>query len=566
MEVANSEAIRQGDLYFCQLPLRFAKTMQFGPESLLPPVVAIVLAIMTRRVVIPLAAGVFAGALILAIGDPDRSWYAAPLIFFDSLKASIFSISHLQALAFSLLLGAMVGVIEAGGGMGSLVRWLAGKVRSRRGAQTMIATSGLAIFFDDYANSLLLGGTMRSTSDRFGISREKLSYLVDSTAAPVAGLAVVGTWAAIEISYMGEGLQAAGINDPQAAFLLFIESIPYRFYPCLALVFVFIVAVSGRDFGPMLSAEQESLRETGQRDTASSTDQDFSNQESRFLWVAAVLPVLVCIVVVAAVLVVTGLESISNLDPEAVNLDPEAGLLRQAGEIIGNGDSYIALLAGSLIGLIVAIVTCLMLRGCGVRHAWRSALGGARQMMPALVILWFAWALSGMTDQDKLDTGGYLSNILSDRLDVRLLPTVVFLLAGAIAFSTGTSWGTMGILTPLSIALAIRMTGSEGQPENAIVLATCGSVLAGAIFGDHCSPISDTTVLSSQSSGCSHVAHVRTQLPYAITVASICVLVGTLPAAVGVSPWISLLIGSVLLVILMRLIGKHPRETCTSSN
>ncbi len=178
-------------------------------------------------------------------------------------------------------------------------------------------------------------------------------------------------------------------------------------------------------------------------------------------------------------------------------------------------------------------------------------------MMPALVILWFAWALSGMTDPDKLDTGGYLSSILSDRLDVRLLPTVVFLLAGAIAFSTGTSWGTMGILTPLSIALALRMEGT-GQPDSTIVLATCGSVLAGAIFGDHCSPISDTTVLSSQASGCNHVAHVRTQMPYALVVAIVCVLLGTLPVAFGISPWISLVVGSVVLAVLMRWIGKHP--------
>jgi Na+/H+ antiporter NhaC len=181
-------------------------------------------------------------------------------------------------------------------------------------------------------------------------------------------------------------------------------------------------------------------------------------------------------------------------------------------------------------------------------------------MMPALVILWFAWALSGMTDTEKLDTGGYLSSVLSDRLDLHLLPTAVFLLAGVIAFSTGTSWGTMGILTPLSIALALRMEGT-GQPDSTIVLATCGSVLAGAIFGDHCSPISDTTVLSSQASGCHHVAHVRTQMPYALVVAVVCVFAGTLPAAFGVSPWISLFGGTIFLTALMRLIGKHPSET-----
>jgi Na+/H+ antiporter NhaC len=181
-------------------------------------------------------------------------------------------------------------------------------------------------------------------------------------------------------------------------------------------------------------------------------------------------------------------------------------------------------------------------------------------MMPALVILWFAWALSAMTEADQLDTGGYLASVLSDRLDPRWLPTVVFLTAGAIAFSTGTSWGTMGILTPPSIALALQLDSSAG-PSGAIVLTTCGSVLAGAIFGDHCSPISDTTVLSSRASDCDHVAHVRTQMPYAILVATVCVVFGTLPAAVGVPPWISLLVGGVCLALVVVLVGKRPGET-----
>lgn len=527
--------------------------MQFGAESLLPPVVAIVLAIATKRVVLPLAAGVFAGALLLAHADPSRSWYEAPAVFWEAMRGSMFSTSHLQALAFSLMLGAMVGVIESGGGMRALVRWLSGKVRSRRGAQTMIAASGLAIFFDDYANSLLLGGTMRSTSDRYGISREKLAYLVDSTAAPVAGLAIVGTWAAIEISYMGEGLRAGGIADPKAAFLLFLESIPYRFYPWLALVFVFAVAITGRDFGPMQLAESESLRKLPSQTEGSQGEADSEGASPRWLWIAAVLPVLVCVVVVAAVLVGTGI-------PAVARWNPGDGRLRQAGEIFGNGDSYVALIYGSLSGLLIAIAATLWLGGCRTRDAFASALAGARQMMPALVILWFAWALSSLTDADQLDTGGYLSRVLSARLDIRMLPTVVFLLAGAIAFSTGTSWGTMGILTPLSISLALRMEGT-GQADGAIVLATCGSVLAGAIFGDHCSPISDTTVLSSQASGCNHVAHVRTQMPYAMVVGLVCVVLGTLPAAFGISPWISLIAGSVCLVAVIRVIGKPPRET-----
>jgi len=193
----------------------------------------------------------------------------------------------------------------------------------------------------------------------------------------------------------------------------------------------------------------------------------------------------------------------------------------------------------------------------------KGAFGGARQMGPALLILWFAWGLSAMTEKNALDTGGYLSSVLSDRLDMELLPTIVFLIAAAMAFSTGTSWGTMAILTPLSIGLALQLDPAGG-PQGTITLATCGSVLAGAIFGDHCSPISDTTVLSSRASGCDHVAHVRTQMPYAIVVGLVCIICGTLPAALGVSPWISLIAGAVVLVVIVRGFGKLPRETQTA--
>ncbi len=523
--------------------------MQFGPESLLPPLVAIVLAIVSRRVVLPLAAGVFGGAILLASADPEKAWWHAPIIFYQAMEGSIFSKSHLQALAFSLLLGAMVGVLEAGGGMRSLIVRLSRKVVSRRGAQTMIASSGLAIFFDDYANTLLLGGTMRSTADKYRLSREKLAYLVDSTAAPVAGLAVVSTWAAIEISYMGEGLKAAGVVESSAAFEMFLRSIPYRFYPWLALVMVFAVSISGRDFGAMRKCESDAIASGNNADSENVAQ----SVPADWLWTAAVLPVVLCLLGVAVVLVVTG-----SRDSE-ISLG-DAGMLRVAGEVLGNGDSYLALIVGGAVGLVSAIAAHLLFRAITIRAALWSSARGAAQMMPALVILWFAWALSAMTEPDQLDTGGYLAKILSERLDPRLLPSVVFLTAGAIAFSTGTSWGTMGILTPLSISLAIRLDPGGGI-DGAIVLATCGSVLAGAIFGDHCSPISDTTVLSSRASDCDHVAHVRTQMPYATVVAAICVLVGTLPSSIGLSPWISLLCGTVMVVIVVRVFGKHPHET-----
>ena len=413
----------------------------------------------------------------------------------------------------------------------------------------MIASSGLAIFFDDYANTLLIGGTMRSTADRYGISREKLAYLVDSTAAPVAGLALVSTWAAIEISYMGDGLRAGGVTDPSAAFTLFIESIPYRFYPWLAIVMVFIVAMTGRDFSAMRSAEsrrRDPVEEpSGERGRSAA---NASAASPRGLWMAAVMPILVCVTAVLCVLVVTG-------SAAATSSDPSEGTLRLLGEILGNGNSYVALIVGGALGLLVAIACHVALGGCAMGETLEFSLRGSWQMLPAILILWFAWALSAMTEPDKLDTGGYLAGLLSERLHPQVLPTSVFLIAGVVAFSTGTSWGTMGILTPLSINLALQLD-STGGPHGSIVLATAGAVLAGAIFGDHCSPISDTTVLSSRASGCDHVAHVRTQMPYAVVVAAHCVIFGTLPAAIGVSPWISLLLATASLIFVVRLFGR----------
>jgi Na+/H+ antiporter NhaC len=543
--------------------------MEHGVLSLLPPLVAILLAIVTRQVVIPLALGVAAGAFLLT--PENAAWWTPLLGFADAIYQAIFETSHLQAFAFSLLLGAMVGVLEAGGAMEVLVTSIARRIKSRRGAQTMIATSGLAIFFDDYANTLLVGGTMRSTADRYGISRSKLAYLVDSTAAPVAGLSVISTWAATEVTYMTDGLRAAGIDDPSAGFELFLQSIPYRFYPCLALVFVFLVARSGRDFGPMASAEEDarakhaSAEKPDADDSAAATfektsaiDDASTNQAAEAklgpAWLPTVGPVVVCVVGVLGTLLWTGLNAVGEKSESH-------SWWRYIGLVIGNGDSYRGLIVGGASGWLASLLT----HRWGWKSDWQTlgkgTLRGALQMLPAMLILWFAWALSAMTGKDALDTGGYLAGMLVDSLDAWLLPTLVFLIAAVMAFSTGTSWGTMAILTPLSVTLALGLdagtTGQLADPSGAICLATCGSVLAGAIFGDHCSPISDTTVLSSRASGCDHVQHVRTQMPYALVVGLVAILIGSIPAAFGFSPWLSLILGSVILWGLLRLIGRE---------
>ncbi|MDB4678919.1 Na+/H+ antiporter NhaC family protein [Rhodopirellula sp.] len=482
---------------------------------------------------------------------PQGGFIKACNNFYMSIRDAIFSISHLQVFIFTVLLGAMVGTLESGGGMRVLIQRISRRIKTRRGAQTFIATSGLAVFFDDYANTLLLGGTMRTTADRYGLSRQKLAYFVDSTAAPIAGLALISTWTAIEISYIADGLAVAGIEDKQAAFTMFLQSIPYRFYPWLSVVMVYCIALSQRDFGPMLRAEMDAVAAS---DTISKKD-DENGKEHPHLWFAAVAPIVLCVVAVLAGLAITGKQALSQMSPP----QSDEGLLVHIGQIFGNGDAYLALIAGGAIGLLSAILIHTGL-GCTPSICFSGARRGARQMLPAIVILWLAWALSGMTEKDALNTGGYLASGVEYVVSPPFLPTVVFLVAAFTAFSTGTSWGTMAILTPLSIGLALEIDYSSGAAAlgGPIALSTCGSVLAGAIFGDHCSPISDTTVLSSRSSGCDHIAHVRTQLPYALVVGAVSILFGTLPAAMGLSPWICLIIGSICLCLVVRLFGRFP--------
>ncbi len=521
----------------------------YGLLSLLPPLVAIVLAVATRRVILSLLLGVFVGALILASGRLD---VAVAATLEDHLWPSLTDESHLRVFAFTLLMGALVGVIQRSGGMHAMVRALSPLARSRRSGQLTTWLLGLVIFFDDYANSLLLGGTMRSLADRLRISREKLAYLVDSTAAPVAGLAIVSTWVAGEIGFIQEGFAELELDGPAVdGFAIFIASIPYRFYVIWALVLVPLVALLGRDFGPMLSAEQRAARDPDLGPgAASSRSPRPAGANTKTSWYDALLPIVSLIGVTGWLLVATGTAKLA-----------EQGIANATWlQCFGNGDSYLALVYGSLAGLLTAVCWT-RLRGQLSWHQIRQAASeGAQQMLTALSILWLAWSLSAITAEDQLGTAGYLGGVLQQSITAMWLPTVIFILSSLIAFATGTSWGTMAIVMPLSVRVACQVMSVQhvsavaGEP---ILMAAVGSVLAGAIFGDHCSPISDTTVLSSQASGCDHVAHVRTQLPYALLVGVVSILFGTLPVAMGISVWLLLPVGIVVMTAFLLLFGRR---------
>ncbi len=544
--------------------------LHFGFTSLLPPLTAIGLALLTRRVLLPLATGILIGAALLAHGQPDVSWSWGTLVIFGkTITDSITDHDHLMVLGFTLLLGMMVGVIEVSGSMRRAIMRVARRAENRQGVQTLIAATGLAVFFDDYANTLLVGGTMQSTSDRFGISRAKLAYLVDSTAAPVAGLALVSTWVATELSYLQAGIDASNYGRAESAssirvFDFFVQSIPYRFYPWFALALVFIIARTGRDFGPMRAAEKEAADKL--QVPSDAVDQPpVADDHPCTAWqdaLAAFGPIAACLTAVLLTLIVTG--SSQNEHEAATTESYLMNQLKWAGDVIGSGNSYLALVIGGGCGLVVAVLLAASLSRLPARRLKSGLLSGALQMMPAMAVLWLAWALSAMTGSDALDTGGYLSSVLSDQIDIRLLPTCVFLLAGGIAFATGTSWGTMAIVTPIAVSLVLDMQanaaslGGDVPVNSPLALATFSGVLAGAIFGDHCSPLSDTTVLSSRACGCNHLLHVRTQMPYALLGGVVCIVTGTLPVACGVPVWICLATGIVCLLGAVRWLGARP--------
>jgi len=526
-----------------------------GWISLLPPLIAIALALIFREVVLALFAGVWLGALFYAGLNPlSATWRTIDTFIVPSLANT----NQASILVFSLLLGGMVGVMSRAGGTLGIVEAVRPLASTPRRAQFATYLGGLAIFFDDYANTLIVGNTFRPITDRLRVSREKLSYIVDSTAAPVAAIVFVSTWVGYEVSLIRQGLDIAagqsGVTPDVAAglsaanpFAVFIHSIPYLFYPILALLMVGLVIFTGRDFGPMLAAERRARSGGGVHgpDAILMVDTDSSEMQPQegapHRWYNAAIPVLSVIIVVLLGLYFDGRVSAAS------------GSLV---DILAAANPFNALLWGSLAGCILAIAMSVGQRILTLQGAISAWLAGMKSMMLAFVILLLAWSLGAVTAQ--LSTAAYLTGLLEGNLAPQVLPALVFITAGAIAFATGTSWATMAILLPLVIPLSVALGGAVGFEHGAsyeILLATTAAVLAGSIFGDHCSPISDTTVLSSMASASDHVDHVRTQLPYALVVAVLAVVAGSLGTAYGVPWWIAYLVSGGALFGALRFFG-----------
>jgi Na+/H+ antiporter NhaC len=429
------------------------------------------------------------------------------------------------------------------------VHWLGKKVSGRRGGQIATAGMGTAIFFDDYANTLLVGSTMRPLTDRLKISREKLAWLVDSTAAPVTTVAVISTWVGFEVGLIQEAMETLGHSGQ--AYSFFLQTIPYSFYPLLTLLMVYVVALSGRDYGPMLEAERRAyhkgqvLGPNARPASEVHVADDDNNREPANPLLAGV-PILGVVLTTAVGLYFNGRQT-------AIAEGMASPGMR---DILNAADSFAVLTWAALVGAVLAIVLTTATKRHSLVDAIDGFVDGGKAMMPAVVILIMAWSLSAVCEE--LGTAKFLVESSRGVLSAHLLPVLVFVLAGAVSFSTGTSWGTMAILMPLAYPLGHELpieAGLSAATAMNIHLAAVSAVLAGAVFGDHCSPISDTTILSSLATSSDHVDHVKTQLPYAMTVGGIATALGYIPAGFGLSPWISLAFGAVAVVFVVMKFG-----------
>ena len=513
--------------------------------SVTPPLLAIAIALLFRQVIPALFIGLVFGAWILNGFTLSGLGVAILEAFQVYIVEALADKDHASVILFSLMIGGMVGITSRNGGTHGVVRVIVSWAHSVRRACIATVGMGLSIFFDDYANTLVVGKTMRPVTDKLRISRQKLAYLVDSTAAPVACIAFITTWVGFEVGLIDQAVkQVSGLDTN--GYALFLQTIPYSFYPILALILVFTVAYTGRDFGPMYAAEvkaRSTEATTGQVSKEQLEDEEIEPIPGKPLRaINAIVPILALIVTVIGGLLYTG-------------YDPDQEKTLQ--QIIGDSDPYKGLLWGSLVGVLVAGFMSLIQGILSLKQTVDAWYSGIKTMMLAIVILILAWALSAITE--ALETSTYISSLVEDSLSARWMPVLIFLLSALTAFATGTSWGAMGILIPLMVPLVWQMMqaqGLAGPDDMAILYLSISSILAGAVWGDHCSPISDTTILSSMSTQCDHVEHVKTQIPYAFYAGGFAVLLGIIPTSFGLSVWISLLVSAVLMVTGFHFLGK----------
>ena len=473
--------------------------------SLLPPIIAIVLALLTKEVYSSLFVGILSGALIYSNGNV---WNMV-LTTFDTMISKICDSWNVGILIFLVMLGMMVSLVNKAGGSAAYGRWASKHIKTKAGALVSTSVLGMLIFIDDYFNCLTIGSVMRPVTDQFKISREKLAYIIDSTAAPVCIIAPISSWAAAVSSIAPEG---EGLN-------LFIRSIPYNLYALLTLLCVVVTSVMGLDFGKMRMVELAAASKESEENAAA--------DETKGAVLDLMLPIGVLIVSCITAMIYTG-----------GFFDAESGCYHNFVEAFAGCDASQGLVLGAFVTIVMTMLLYLPRRVLTFTQFTDSFVDGFKAMVPAILILTFAWTLSGITNQ--LGAKIYVAELVRGTASglANLLPAIIFLIGVGLAFSTGTSWGTFGVLLPIVCAVF---------PSGELMVISVSACLAGAVCGDHCSPISDTTIMASAGADCNHIGHVSTQLPYALTVAGVSFL-GYLLAGFVQKVWIVLPVAVVMMM------------------
>ena len=498
-----------------------------GWLSLLPPVLAIVLALITKEVISSLLVGILSGTIIYTAMAGLHPLIGPVDTLFDTALNSI----DLYILLFCFLLGALVHLVTLTGGSNAYGEWASKRLRTKRSALLATSALGCLIFIDDYFNCLTVGTVMKPVTDRYNVSRAKLSYIIDSTAAPVCIIAPISSWAAAVSSYI------RGTGSFDSDFMAFCATIPFNLYALLTLAMVVILSVKDMEFGPMEKAEQHA-RQTGDIGAVQTEVTDLPKGQKQGRVADMVVPIAALIVF--SILSMLYIGGFWGEDP---------AFRYQFTAALGNSVAAEALCWGSLGALFVAFVQYVPRRLMSFKEFMKGVSTGMSNMVSAATILVLAWTISGVCG--LLETDVYVKDVMvASSIPGGLLPAIVFVVAAFLSFATGTSWGTFGILIPIIIPVASAISPN-------LLIVSLAATLGGSVMGDHCSPISDTTILSSTGAGCEHVQHVSTQLPYALLVGGCC-MVGYLVAGfTDGNVWLTLLAGFGALLVLLTVLHRH---------
>ena len=547
-------------VFASEFELTVSNAEEFGIFTLIPPIVAILLAFITKNVVISLFIGVLSGGFILNLTG-FNVFGALTQAFLDFINRALNSLSdpwNAGIVMQVLVIGGVINLVAKMGGAKAIAEALAKKAKTAKSAQLITWFLGICVFFDDYANSLIVGPIMRPVADKMKISRERLAFIIDATAAPIAGLAIISTWIGLEVSLISEGFESIGVEA--SGFGVFLQTIPYRFYNILILAFIVITIITLREFGPMRKAEisARKLKDlTNEESAVTSSHMDELEPKEGVklsIW-NAIVPIGALIISAIVAFYYSGYSSIMAGDDIAIKAIVTNSPLsfKAILEVFAASDASIALLQSAIFSTVVAIVMAVWKKIFTISEAIEVWIDGMKGLIITAVILILAWSLGSVIKE--LGAAEYLVEALNGAIPAFLLPSLIFILGAIISFSTGSAYGTMSILMPLAIPLAYKI-----NPEMSFVIVSTSAVLTGAIFGDHCSPISDTTILSSMGAGCSHIDHVKTQMWYALFVAAITILFGYIPAGFGLPIYIVLPMSCVALFIGVMIFGKKVEE------